>query len=95
MDLRLICGRCKGERSFEKLKRDVLSKIYHWATLVSCLSCNFKYYYCLSCDKNKSRQKSNKHLVLKSRMCRHDRTYHNNDKEFIFESDSDEVSETY
>ena len=44
---------------------------------------------------NKSRQQSNKHLVLKSRVCRHDRTYHNNDKELNFESDSDEVTETY
>ena len=95
MDFRLSCGNYKGEKLFEKLKRDYFSKIYHWATLVSCLSYNFNYYYCLSCDNNKSRQQSNKHLVLKSRVCRHDRTYHTNDKELNFESDSDEISETY
>ena len=92
MKFRLRCGNCKGERSFDKLKRDDFSKRYHWATLISCLSYNFIYYYYSSCDNNKSRQKSHKHLVLNFRVCRHDRTYHNNDKEFNFESNSDEVS---
>ena len=93
MDFRLRCGNCKGERSFDKLKRDDFSKRYHWATLVSCLSCNFICYYRSSCDNNNSRQKSYKHLVLKSRVCRHDRTYHNNDKQLNIESDSDKVSD--
>ena len=31
-------------------------------------------------------------FLLKSQVCRHDTTYRNNDKEFIFERDSDEVS---
>ena len=92
MDFRLRCGNCEGERLFDKLKRYDFFKIYHWVTLVSYLSCNFIYYYCSSCDNNKSRQQSYKHFVLKSRVCRHDRTYHNNDKEFNFESDRDEVS---
>ena len=80
MDFRLRCGNYKGERSFDKLKRDNFSKRYNWATLISCLSCNFIYYYCLTCDNNKSRQQPYKHLVLKSRVCRHDRIYYNNDK---------------
>ena len=92
MDFQLRCGHRKGGKSFDKLKRDNFPKRYHWATLVSCQSCNFIYYYCLSYDNKKSRQQSYKHLVLKSRVCRHETTYHNNDKEFVFEIDSDEVS---
>ena len=92
MDFQLRCGNCKGERSFDKLKRDDFSKRYHWATLVSCLSCNFICYYCSSCDNNISRQQSYKHLVLKSRNFRPDAANHKNDTELIFESDIDEVS---
>jgi len=92
MDLQFRCGNCKEEKQFLRLKRDDFVKKYVWATLVSCESCNFIYYYCSSCDGNKSRQQSNKHLVLKSRVCRHDSTYHMKQNEIIVESDSDEVS---
>ena len=34
MDFQLRCGNCKGERSFDKLKRDDFSKRYHLPTLV-------------------------------------------------------------
>ena len=92
MDLQLRCGNCKGVRSFKKLKRDDFAKRYHWTTLVSCQSCNFIYNYYSSCDRNKPRQQSYKHLVLKSRVCRHDSTYHTKQTEIIVETDSDEVS---
>ena len=79
MDFQLRCGNYKGERSFDKLKRDDFSERYHWATLVSCQSYKFIYYYSSSCDKKTSRQQSYKNLVLKSRVCRHNMTCHNND----------------
>ena len=92
MNLRFRCGNCKEDRPFLRLKRDDFTKKYVWATLVSCESCNFIYCYCSSCDGNKSRQQSNKHLILNSRVCRHDSTYHTKKIEIIVESDSDEVS---
>ena len=79
MDFQLRCGTCKEEISFEKLKRDNLSKRYHEATLVSCQSCNSIYYYCSLYDKKTLIQQSYKKLVLKSRVCRHDAMYHKND----------------
>ena len=92
MDFQLRCGNCKEQWLFDKLKRDDFSKKYHWVTLVSYQSWKFIHYYCSSCDNKKSRQQSYTYFLLKSRVCRHDMTYRNNDKEFIFERDSDEVS---